>query len=92
MNKNDLIEMVQQQLGGTKVQAESVVSGIFDSIAGSLQKGTDVSIAGFGIFKVKPRAAREARNPRTGEMVKVPATKVPKFQAGKALKDLVAGK
>ena len=55
----------------------------------TLKKGDEVSIAGLGIFSVKPRAARMARNPKTGEQVKVPATKVPKFRAAKALKDAV---
>jgi DNA-binding protein HU-beta len=89
MNKANLVEKVHEMLGGTKVQAEEVVNGIFDTITNSLKSGNDVSVAGFGIFKVKARAAREARNPRTGEMVKVPATTVPKFQPAKALKEAV---
>jgi DNA-binding protein HU-beta len=90
MNKQALIEMVHGMLGGTKVQAEQVVSGIFDGITASLTKGDEVSIAGFGIFTAKMRAARTARNPKTGEAVKVAATRVPKFRAAKALKDAVA--
>lgn len=90
MNKLALVEMVHGMLGGTKVQAEQVVSGIFDGITNSLKKGEEVSIAGFGIFTAKMRAARTARNPKTGEAVKVPATRVPKFRAAKALKDAVA--
>ncbi len=89
MNKASLVEKIHEILGGTKVQAEEVVSTIFDSIAGSLKKGEDVSIAGFGIFSAKERAARTARNPRTGEAVNVPAMRVPKFKASKTLKDLV---
>ncbi len=89
MNKASLVEKVHEMLGGTKVQAEQVVDLVFSSITGELKKGGDVSVAGFGIFAVKARAAREARNPRTGAMVKVPATKVPKFRASKALKDAV---
>lgn len=76
-------------LGSTKVQAEQVVDTVIDSIVKSLKKGDEVSIAGLGIFSVKARAARTARNPRTGETVKVAATKVPKFRAAKALKDAV---
>lgn len=91
MNKATLIEKVQDMLGGTKVQAEQVVNGIFDSVADALKKGDDVSIAGFGIFKSKMRAAREARNPKTGATVKVPATRVVKFQVSKTLKDSVKG-
>jgi DNA-binding protein HU-beta len=89
MNKQDLIEMVHGKLGGTKVQAEEIVNGMIDAIIGTLKKGGEVSIAGMGIFSVKPRAARTARNPKTGETVNVPATKVPKFRAAKALKDAV---
>lgn len=62
---------------------------VFDTITNTLKKGDEVSIAGFGIFTVKHRAARQARNPRTGAMVSVAAMKVPKFRAGKALKDIV---
>lgn len=89
MNKQSLVELVHEKLGGTKVQAEEIVSSIFDAIVSTLKKGEDVSIAGLGIFSVKDRAARMARNPKTGEQVKVAATKVPKFRAAKALKDAV---
>ncbi len=89
MNKAALVDKVNEALGTTKVQAESIVDLVFDSITGSLKKGAEVSIAGFGIFSAKQRAARSARNPRTGEMVKVAAMKVPKFRAAKALKDAV---
>ena len=89
MNKQAIAEMVHSKLGGTKVQAEEIVDGLFDAIVSTLRKGGEVSIAGFGIFSVKPRAARMARNPKTGEAVKVAATKVPKFRAAKALKDAV---
>ena len=89
MNKQGLIELVHEKLGGTKVQAEEVVNGVFDAIVNTLRKGEEVSIAGLGIFSVKDRAARMARNPKTGETVKVAATKVPKFRAAKALKEAV---
>lgn len=89
MNKQALADWVHGKLGGTKVQAEELVDGLFDAIVGTLKKGGEVSIAGFGIFSVKQRAARMARNPKTGEQVKVAATKVPKFRAAKALKDAV---
>jgi len=89
MNKNAIVDAVNQVLGGTKVQAEQAVEVVINSIINSLKKGEEVSIAGLGIFSVKMRAAREARNPRTGEAVKVPAMKVPKFRAAKALKDAV---
>ena len=90
MNKQDVAEKVQTVIGSTKADAERAVEAVIDAIIGGLKKGEDVAIAGLGIFKVKPRAARVARNPRTGEAVNVPATRVPKFQAAKALKDAVA--
>ena len=86
MNKQGLADWVHGKLGGTKVQAEEIVDGMFNSIVDTMKKGEDVSIAGFGIFSVKARAARMARNPKTGEQVKVAAKKVPKFRAAKALK------
>ncbi|MDD2935123.1 MAG: HU family DNA-binding protein [Candidatus Pacebacteria bacterium] len=89
MNKQAIAEAVQGVLGGTKADAERAVETVFDSIAGSLKKGEDVSVAGFGIFSAKMRAARTARNPRTGESIQVPAMRVPKFKAGKGLKDAV---
>ena len=89
MNKAGLIDAVNAQLGTTKVQAEAVVDTVFDSIVKTLSKGDEVAIAGLGKFTVKLRKARDARNPKTGETVKVPATKVPKFSAAKALKDAV---
>lgn len=89
MNKQSLVEAVHAILNGTKVQAEQVVDAVFDSIVAGLKKGDEVSIAGLGIFSVKARASRQARNPRTGEAITVPAMKVPKFRAAKALKDAV---
>jgi DNA-binding protein HU-beta len=89
MNKQGIVEAVNGILNTTKVQAEQIVDKVFDSIVATLKKGEEVSIAGLGIFSVKQRAAREARNPRTGETVKVAAMKVPKFRAAKALKDAV---
>ena len=89
MNKTGLVEAVNAVLGTTKVQAEEVVDTVFDTIVKTLEKGDEVAIAGLGKFTVKLRKAREARNPKTGETVKVPATKVPKFSAAKALKDAV---
>ncbi len=89
MNKQGIVESVHGVLGGTKVQAEQVVDTVLETIVKHLKKGEEVSIAGLGIFSVKTRAARTARNPRTGETIKVPAMKVPKFRAAKALKDAV---
>ncbi len=89
MNKQDLAESVQQVLGSTKSDAERAVEAIIDTIVKALKKGDEVSVAGLGIFKTKMRAARMARNPRTGESVHVPSMRVPKFQAAKALKEAV---
>ena len=91
MNKQAIIEEVHKVLEGTKVQAEKVVDTIFDSITNSLKEGEEVSVAGFGIYSAKMRAARTARNPRTGEPIDVPAMRVPKFRASKSLKDTVKG-
>mgnify|MGYP001578386086 FL=1 len=90
MNKQGLVEWVHGKVGGTKVQAEEIVDGMFDAVVSTLKKGEEVSIAGFGIFSVKQRAARMARNPKTGEQVKVSAKRVPKFRPAKGLKDMVA--
>ncbi len=89
MNKQALVDVVHEVIGGTKAGAEKVVDVLIDSIISTLKKGEDVSIAGLGIFTVKERAARTARNPRTGETVQVPAMSVPKFKAAKAMKDAV---
>ncbi|MCI5108657.1 MAG: HU family DNA-binding protein [Candidatus Pacebacteria bacterium] len=89
MNKASIVEAVNEKLGGTKVQAEEAVDTVINSIIDSLKQGEEVSIAGLGIFSAKERAARTARNPRTGEPIQVPAMRVPKFRAAKALKDAV---
>ena len=87
MNKQALAEWVHGKLGGTKVQAEEIVDGLFGAIIDTLKKGGEVSIAGFGIFSVKQRAARMARNPKTGEQVKVAAKRGPKFPPAKKFKN-----
>lgn len=89
MNKQGLVDVVHAKLGGTKTSAEEMLDLILNSIVNTLKKGEEVSIAGLGIFSVKARAARTARNPKTGEAVQVPAMKVPKFRAAKALKEAV---
>jgi DNA-binding protein HU-beta len=81
--------MIHAKIGGTKTQSEEVIQMVIDSIISTLKTGNEVSLAGLGIFSVKQRAARDARNPKTGETVHVPATKVPKFRAAKAFKDAV---
>ena len=94
MNKADLASKLwelhsQKGVDVSKKHAEEVVDFVFDSIADCLKKGEEVSISGFGTFVSKQRKARTARNPRTGAAVQVPAMKVPKFKAGKGLKDAV---
>jgi DNA-binding protein HU-beta len=89
MNKGDLAEAVMNKIGSTKKTADDAVESVFDTIADALKQRNEVSVAGFGTFVAKSRAAREARNPRTGEKVHVPATTVPKFRPGKGLKDAV---
>lgn len=89
MNKNDLIAAVAESAGLSKSDATKAVDGVFDSISASLKKGQEVRLVGFGTFTVARRAATEGRNPRTGEKIKIPASKRPKFSAGKGLKDAV---
>ena len=89
MNKAELVDALHAALGGTRVAAEQGVETLINSIVEALKKGDEVSIAGLGIFSVKQRKSRMARNPRTGEPITVPAMKVPKFRAAKALKDAV---
>ena len=89
MNKGDLIEAVFNKIGGTKKGSEEAVDTVFDKIMRALSKGDEVAISGFGTFLTKKRQARTARNPRTGATVQVPATQVPKFRAGKGLKEAV---
>ena len=88
-NKAALVDIVNEVVGGTKAQSERAVDALFDTIVSTLKDGGEVSIAGLGIFSTKQRAARTARNPKTGAAVQVPAMKVPKFRAAKALKEAV---
>jgi DNA-binding protein HU-beta len=89
MNKADIASRVQEVLGGTKADAERAVECVIESIHMGLKKGDEVSIAGLGIFVTKARPARDGRNPRTGETIKIAATRTPKFRPAKALKDVV---
>ena len=89
MNKGDLVSEVTKVVGKKKT-AEEAVNCVLDSIAGSLKKGNKVTLIGFGTFSVAKRAARAGRNPQTGKAIKIKAKKVPKFVAGKKLKDTVA--
>lgn len=89
MNKMDIVGKVHDVLGGTKTQAEQAVDTMIDVVVAGLKGGDEVSIAGLGIFSTKMRPARTGRNPRTGETIKIPGMRVPKFRAAKALKDAV---
>ena len=89
MNKNDLVAAVADSAGLTKADAAKAVDAVFDNISGSLKKGGEVRLVGFGTFSVVNRKATTGRNPRTGETIQIPASKQPKFIAGKGLKDAV---
>ncbi len=89
MNKSDLIEAIAQAADISKAAAERALDGTVAAITSSLQKGDMVTLVGFGTFHVGNRAARSGRNPRTGETIQIKASRVPKFRAGKALKDAV---
>jgi len=89
MNKADIINKVHETLGGTRADAERAVDTMVSTIVDTLKDGNEVSIAGLGIFSAKMRNARTGRNPRTGESIEIPAMRVPKFRAAKALKDAV---
>jgi len=88
-NKQDLIAKVAETAELSKKQATLVVNTVFDAISESLANGEKVQIIGFGGFDVRERAERKGRNPQTGEEITIPASKVPGFRAGKALKDAV---
>ncbi|MBI1999291.1 MAG: HU family DNA-binding protein [Parcubacteria group bacterium] len=88
-NKASLVDAVHEVLGSTKADAERAVDTIFKTIMDTMKSGGEVSVAGFGVFVAKQRAARTARNPKTGAAVHVPAMRVPKFRAAKALKEAV---
>ncbi|HDR6272064.1 TPA: HU family DNA-binding protein [Bacillus cereus] len=92
MNKTELIQKVAMESELTKKDASLAVDAIFQSIQHALQNGDNVQLIGFGTFEVRERAAREGRNPHTGEALTIPASKVPAFKAGKALKEAVKTK
>ena len=90
MNKADLINAVAAKTEVSKKETEAVITATLDAITAAMQQGDKVQLVGFGSFEVKKRAERIGRNPKTKEEIKIPATKVPAFKAGKALKDAVA--
>jgi DNA-binding protein HU-beta len=89
VNKNDLVTAVANSSGLSKSDATKAVDGVFDAITGALKGGDEVRLVGFGTFSVAARAASEGRNPRTGAKITIPASKQPKFKAGKGLRDSV---
>jgi DNA-binding protein HU-beta len=92
VNKNDLIAAVAAANDMTKADASTAVDGVFKAVTAAMAKGEEIRLVGFGTFSVANRAASEGRNPRTGEKIQIPASKQPKFKAGKALKDAVNGR
>lgn len=89
MNKAELVAAMAEQDGLSKKDAEAALKAFTDVVSDELKKGGKVQLVGFGTFEVSERAAREGRNPQSGEVMKIAASKAPKFKAGKALKDLV---
>lgn len=89
MNKSELVDAVAKQAGVAKTQAQKTVDAVLETIQTALKKGDDVRLVGFGTFSVAKRAATTGRNPRTGEAIKIPARKQPRFSAGKQLKEAV---
>ena len=89
MNKTEMVAEIAKQAGISKKDAEKALKAFTDSVTKTLKKGGKVQLVGFGTFEVSKRAAREGRNPQTGAVMKIKASKAPKFKAGKALKDAV---
>ena len=89
MNKAELVAAMAEQAGLSKKDAEAALKAYTDVVSDELKNGGKVQLVGFGTFEVSERAAREGRNPQSGEVMKIAASKAPKFKAGKALKDLV---
>ena len=89
MNKTELIAAIAGQAEVSKKDAEKVLKAFTDVVAEELKKGEKIQLVGFGTFEVSERAAREGRNPLTGETMQIAASKSPKFKAGKALKDMM---
>jgi DNA-binding protein HU-beta len=89
LNKTELVSQVAVTAGMTKKDVEKVVNAFFETVEGALKSGDKVQLIGFGTFEVRDRQARKGRNPQTGEEINIPATKVPAFKAGKALKDVL---
>jgi DNA-binding protein HU-beta len=89
MTKSELVDVIAKKTSKSKVASATVVDAILDAIKLALKKGEKVTLVGFGTFEVAKRAAREGINPRTQKKIKIKASKVPRFKAGKALKEIV---
>jgi len=89
MNKTELIAAVAEKAEISKKDAEKAIKAFTEAVSEELVKGGKIQLVGFGTFEVSERAAREGRNPKSGEVMNIPASKTPKFKAGKALKDMV---
>ncbi|MGW8312612.1 MAG: HU family DNA-binding protein [Desulfuromonadales bacterium] len=89
MTKADLVNSIAEKAGLSKADAEKALKAFTDAVAEALKAGEKVSLVGFGTFSVGERAARQGQNPQTGAKINIPAAKVPKFKAGKALKDSI---
>ena len=89
MNKAAFVAAVAEKSGLTQKQADAALDAVLETITSELQKGEKVQLTGFGTFEVRERAAREGRNPATGEMIQIPASKAPAFKAGRKLKDVL---
>ena len=92
MNKNELIQAISEKTDSTKAQAERTVLALLEVISETLQKGESITLPGFGTFEVRDRGERTGRNPKTGEELKIAASKVPAFKPGATLKAAVNGK
>ena len=89
MNKSELVAAIAEKAGLAKKDAEKAVAAFIDTASAELKKGGKIQLVGFGTFEVRKRAARMGKNPRTGAQIKIAASKIPVFKAGKALKDTV---
>lgn len=92
MNKAELVAAAAEKAGVSKKDAESVINAVTGTIVSEVAAGRNVALVGFGTFDQSERSARRGRNPQTGEEINIPAAVVPRFKAGKAFKDAVAGK
>ena len=89
MNKNELVAKMAEKAGLKKTEAEKALKAFTETVAEELKNGEKIQLVGFGTFEVAERTERQGRNPKTGEAITIPASKSPKFKAGKALKDIV---